>query len=53
VVENSFGLLKSVFRILHKTIDLKLENTKNCNGLCIFVQFFMQKFLITKIPIQE
>jgi hypothetical protein len=28
VVENAFGLLTSVFRILLKTIDLNLENTK-------------------------
>lgn len=49
VVENTFGLLVSVFRILHKTIDLHVENTKSCIGLCVFTQFFTQKFAESKL----
>lgn len=43
VVENAFGLLTSVFRILHKTIDLNLENTKKVVMVCAYLHNLLRR----------
>lgn len=43
VVENTFGLLASVFRILHKTIDLHVENTKKVVLACVYLHNFLRR----------
>jgi hypothetical protein len=43
VVENACGLLMSGFRILHKTIDLSLENTKKVVMVCTNLRNFLRK----------
>lgn len=43
VVENTFGLLASVFRILHKTIDLHVENTKKVVLACAYLHNFLRR----------
>lgn len=35
IVENSFGILASVFRILYTTIDVDLKHVQDI-GMCIF-----------------
>lgn len=43
VVENSFGILASVFRILHTTIDVDLKHVQNIVMACAFLHNFLRR----------
>lgn len=43
VVENTFGILSSVFRIFRRPINLKLESMKEITMTCVLLHNFLRK----------
>ncbi len=43
IVENSFGLMASVFRIFRKPMELKLDNIIDVTLCCVYLHNFLRK----------